>query len=65
LEVKEMAELGKEEKQEKGYSHVLLLANGKRVNWAADDFNPHAAPPTEIDSVAVINVSHATVGGSA
>lgn len=46
------------EKQEP-YSHVLMLADGSRVEWAADDMDPHAAVPTQVNGVPVVAVAHA------
>jgi len=54
-----------QEKKQAGYSHVLLLADGTRVNHAVDDLNPHAPLPTDVNGIPVISVSHATVGGPA
>jgi hypothetical protein len=41
------------------HSHVLLLADGSQVRWSADDANPHAPVPSDVEGVPVVNVVHA------
>lgn len=48
-----------EPKKPEPYSHVLMLADGSRVEWAADDMDPHAAVPTQVNGVPVVAVAHA------
>lgn len=48
-----------DQKKSEPYSHVLLLADGSRKEWAADDANPHGPVPSEVDGVPVVNVVHA------
>lgn len=41
------------------HSHVLLLADGRTVRHSADDLNPHAPLPSEVDGVPVLSSVHA------
>jgi hypothetical protein len=44
------------------HSHVLLLADGSRVHWSADDANPHGPVPSDVEGVPVVSVVHAYEG---
>jgi len=46
-------------KKPEPHSHVLLLADGSTVRYSADDMNPHAPLPSEVDGVPVLTAVHA------
>jgi hypothetical protein len=44
------------------HSHVLHLADGSVRRYQADDTNPHAPLPSEVDGVPVVGAVHAYEG---